>query len=84
MAYEGKKELGVVKEQPGSKQKIAPQDKAPKKKESFDNQKASRFESTKSDSAGRMKSESSKGEPETSLNHPSCNYDSYKRPRKDS
>lgn len=82
MAYEGKKELGEVKEQPGSKQKVAPKDKE-EKGTGYGDQKASRFQATKSDSKSRTKNETAK-EPETGLTHPEAQYDTYKRPRRDS
>lgn len=82
MAYQDKKDMGVVKEQSGSKQKVAPKE-SQEKATGYGDQKASRFESTKSDSKSRTKNEVSK-EPETGLNHPEAQYDTYKRPRRDS
>lgn len=87
-----KKELKEVKEQPGSKQKELPKDKKPEQKKSKEEpkekskgfeDKSSKSEAPKKDSKPRLKNEMA-GQHETGLDHPAAQYESYKRPRKDS
>lgn len=71
MAFQ-KKELDEVKEQPGSKQKKMPVDKKVVQIK----------ESKEKGEKSEKKHKSDEGYHETGLNHPSAQYDSYKRPRK--
>ncbi len=84
-----KKELGEVKEQPGSKQKLAPKDKKmPEVKEPKGQEKekaeSKEHEAKESKFESKLKKEKETEGHETGLNHPAAQYESYKRPRRDS
>lgn len=76
MAYEGKKSLDVVSEQPGVKQEKVISEKAK------DEPKESRHEHKKG-TESRMKNEMAQYH-DTGLGHPAHSYETYKRPRRDS
>jgi hypothetical protein len=67
-----------VKEMKGSKQKEAPATKEKKDKDSF-KEKKSNYQSKPGADNKRLKNEQAHG-----LDHPAFNYETYKRPRRDS
>lgn len=82
MAANLKKELGEVKEQEGSKQKVAPKEQKEKKSQEYEEKGSTRFQH-KSGTESRLKNEAAEYH-STSLDHPAAQYETYKRPRRDS
>lgn len=93
MAFQ-KKELEEVKEQPGTKQKEAPKEKGLSEKKSdkgeakgktdyaYEEEGQSRFQH-KQGTKSRLKNEAAEYH-KTGLDHPAAQYETYKRPRRDS
>lgn len=81
MAYEGKKQLDVVSEQPGVRQEKVVSESSENTKADYDEKGKSRFQH-KPGTESRVKNEAAKYH-DTGLDHPVAQYETYKRPRRD-